>query len=78
MSPLGACHSGAQAYTSGSDKLFDCLVRQRGGFFCFGQNLLFREVLRAIGFRCYSTAARVNSEHATSEQICAYLVVLLA
>ena len=47
-------------------------MRRRGGFFCFGQNLLFREVLRAIGFRCYSTAARVNGEHATSEKVCEY------
>ena len=27
------------------------------------QNLLLREMLRAIGFRCYSTSARVNMAH---------------
>lgn len=32
-------------------ELFQRMVVESGGFFCFGQNLLFREMLRAIGFR---------------------------
>lgn len=47
--------------------LFDRLVTKRGGFFCFGQNLLFREMLRAVGFRCYSGIARVNPNYVRSD-----------
>lgn len=28
------------------------------------QNLLFREILRALGFRCFSSLARVNAARA--------------
>ena len=47
--------------------LFDRLVLDKGAFFCFGHNTLFREILRSIGFRCYSTGARTNRNHATSD-----------
>lgn len=61
------CTPGKHLLTSFSRQvLFESIVRRRGGFFCFGQNLLFREILRLIGFRCYSTAARVNAKHASS------------
>jgi N-hydroxyarylamine O-acetyltransferase len=42
-----------------SAAVFDKLVTRRRGGYCFEQNLLFREVLEAIGFRVKGLAARV-------------------
>jgi len=39
--------------------LWEKLVRSRRGGYCFEQNLLFRSVLQAIGFRVTGLAARV-------------------
>lgn len=39
---------------------YDLLVRKGRGSYCFGQNQVFLEILRGLGFRAYGGAARVN------------------
>lgn len=39
-------------------KVFEKLVRQPRGGYCFEQNTLFLAVLRALGFEVYPAAAR--------------------
>ena len=40
------------------DKVFDKLVKQPRGGYCFEQNTLFLAVLRTLGFTVYPVAAR--------------------
>jgi N-hydroxyarylamine O-acetyltransferase len=44
--------------------LQDKMVRQRRGGYCFEQNTLFVEALRAIGFECHTCEARVRQNSA--------------
>ncbi|EKM81236.1 hypothetical protein AGABI1DRAFT_56672 [Agaricus bisporus var. burnettii JB137-S8] len=46
--------------------IYDRFVKERKGSYCFGQNGLMLEMLRGLGFRAYTAAARVNSAPAGS------------
>ncbi|KIY73402.1 cysteine proteinase [Cylindrobasidium torrendii FP15055 ss-10] len=43
------------------DALYNRLVENGKGSYCFGMNLFFREALVGLGYRVYSGAARVNA-----------------
>ncbi|KAH6901568.1 arylamine N-acetyltransferase 1 [Coprinopsis sp. MPI-PUGE-AT-0042] len=43
--------------------VYDRFINDAKGSYCFGQNTLLLGVLRCLGFRAYSGAARVNLQH---------------
>ncbi|KAG9011252.1 N-terminal acetyltransferase [Tulasnella sp. JGI-2019a] len=48
--------------------LYSRFVHERqGGSFCFGQNTMLMGMLRAMGFRVYATAGRVNQNQSITE-----------
>jgi arylamine N-acetyltransferase len=48
--------------------VYDRFINHAKGSYCFGQNTLLLGVLRALGFRAYSGAARVNLWHNDPEK----------
>lgn len=45
------------------EAVYDRFIHDAKGSYCFGQNTLLLGVLRCLGFRAYSGAARVNLQH---------------
>ncbi|KXS21741.1 cysteine proteinase [Gonapodya prolifera JEL478] len=43
------------------DDVFDWIVRQERGHYCFGMNLLVKRVLRTLGFRVTDLVARISN-----------------
>ncbi len=54
---------GHQEPALGTDALFQKIVRERRGGYCFELNAMFQRLLAALGFTCWSSAARIALGH---------------
>ena len=53
------CYPNGSALTNDSERLFEKIVVKRRGGICFELNGLLYELLNALGYACYSVAARI-------------------